>query len=176
MDVKVIITLFKYNNPNNKVLSKSDIYGLADGVLNGYDVQLCQGIVYAVKLEGSYYKVNSDTLAVVSQSLRCIHCQLTISKVDSVMLEAQSIGHFRFYGYDGDDWVLFTKDHHRPKQAGGSDDLSNLVTCCQGCNNAKGSFSKSWDWIHSAIRDGRLSRFTRDRYRLVEMYNKYRGF
>lgn len=31
-------------------------------------------------------------------------------------------------------------DHFRPRMAGGSDDLSNLVYCCTACNRLKGGF------------------------------------
>ena len=34
---------------------------------------------------------------------------------------------------------LATLDHFIPKSKGGSDDPSNLLTCCLGCNNSKGS-------------------------------------
>lgn len=35
--------------------------------------------------------------------------------------------------------TLFTKDHIFPRCRGGSDDQSNLITCCQPCNSKKGA-------------------------------------
>ncbi|MEO5350760.1 MAG: HNH endonuclease [Magnetococcus sp. YQC-3] len=35
--------------------------------------------------------------------------------------------------------ILMTKDHIFPKSMGGRNDISNLETCCERCNNTKGS-------------------------------------
>lgn len=36
-------------------------------------------------------------------------------------------------------WGKSTLDHRTPVSAGGSDDESNLVLCCEACNASKGS-------------------------------------
>lgn len=48
--------------------------------------------------------------------------------------------HFNLYGIDSEGKeVLFTKDHIIPVSKGGRNDLSNLQTMCQKCNEEKGN-------------------------------------
>lgn len=39
-------------------------------------------------------------------------------------------------------------DHFRPRSAGGTDDLDNLVYCCPACNRNKGDF---WSGTAAAV-------------------------
>ena len=44
-----------------------------------------------------------------------------------------------YCGHAAEDGAQLTLDHLRPYSAGGSNDPSNLVTCCQRCNSSRGT-------------------------------------
>lgn len=48
-----------------------------------------------------------------------------------------------YCGFDGsgfDGWVFLSVDHFKPRHAGGTDDMENLMTACVSCNQMKGGF------------------------------------
>lgn len=70
----------------------------------------------------------------------CAGCGLTAS---FFAIEHQRrntmIPHFNMYGVnEAGEEVLFTKDHILAKANGGRDQLDNMQTMCQPCNNRKG--------------------------------------
>jgi hypothetical protein len=44
-----------------------------------------------------------------------------------------------YCGASVEDGALLTLDHIRPSSRGGSNEASNLVTCCRRCNSARGT-------------------------------------
>ena len=114
-----------------------------------YNVSLLKCVEVGKKLliinNYNKYIVNfsSERLHCFKKSRKCYVCSDEGTKLsletDSKNLKNLEKASYHFNLYT-DKNVLMTKDHILPKIKGGSDDLSNLQTCCIICNNLKGSY------------------------------------
>ena len=90
--------------------------------------------------DGKEWTVNMGSLRYQTfrQSLSCVVCGIE----GSVMVLERDIGkdctpHFNLYAVNGNDMVLMTKDHVRPRAKGGKDHIDNMQTMCSVCNGLK---------------------------------------
>lgn len=101
---------------------------------------------HAFKINGQEFVVKTCSLRlkVFQRSLQCIACGILgcVFKLQKQANRNES-PHLNLYGLKktdvGDEWVLITKDHIRPRSKGGKDRLDNLQTMCIICNEKKGS-------------------------------------
>ena len=93
------------------------------------------------------YKVNCNSIRLKLFSVsdcKCVACGIEATHFCLEYNEPKKktnfpiIPHFNLYSIDGQNKILFTKDHIKPKSKGGVDDLDNLQVMCQTCNVAKG--------------------------------------
>ncbi len=87
-------------------------------------------------------KMNSLRYQVFQRSLRCAICgiQGSFFLLQRHRYAPGNRAHLNLFAVDGKgQHVLMTKDHIVPRSKGGSDDLTNLQTCCLPCNSAKGA-------------------------------------
>ena len=86
----------------------------------------------------SYYIKCTTTMKVVSKNLQCAVCG---ARATHAILCINKEGNYyvAFYTERNGELVLFTKDHIIPRANGGSDSISNLQSCCEVCNKAKGN-------------------------------------
>jgi len=94
-------------------------------------------------IDGTIYriKVASLRLQCFKRSKVCVGCGLvgTIMSADTFTSNSDRQGvHFNLYGEKNGKSRLMTKDHIMPKSKGGPNDLNNLQTMCDQCNNTKG--------------------------------------
>lgn len=85
-------------------------------------------------------RMNSHRYFCFSRSLSCAVCGI----IGNTMVLERDVGsrtnpHFNLYAGAGDDKILMTKDHIRPKSCGGRNDQNNYQTMCTICNGLKGS-------------------------------------
>ncbi len=102
---------------------------------------------YTVGDKTYYVRMNSDRYHVFKDSQTCIACGLTGTHLLLDLNPTDSSPHFNLYGEEEGRLVLMTKDHLVPKSRGGSDDLSNLKTCCAICNNLKADFDITYEQV-----------------------------
>ena len=89
--------------------------------------------------DGKEYTVymNSVRYHLFNRSRRCVCCGL---QGTTMVLEYNGNlhrPHFNLYGQLDGIWVLFTKDHVRPKSKGGSNSFGNMQVMCTFCNSKK---------------------------------------
>lgn len=57
-----------------------------------------------------------------------------------------------YCGHGIEDGIVFALDHLLPQELGGTNAVTNLVTCCKACNSAKGN--KTVRQFFAYLRDG----------------------
>jgi hypothetical protein len=90
------------------------------------------GVPYVVRMNSQRYFVFRD-------SMSCVACGLTGTKMLLEQHPGDKSAHFNLYAEEDDNLVLMTKDHIRAKAVGGEDRHSNYQTMCSICNNIKAS-------------------------------------
>lgn len=90
--------------------------------------------------DGEQVKLSSDRLVLFfTKGVECAECGLRANMFVRETHDQAVTPHLNLYYVDGDDKVLFTKDHIVPKALGGSNSLENYQTMCAPCNGKKGS-------------------------------------
>jgi 5-methylcytosine-specific restriction endonuclease McrA len=91
------------------------------------------------KIEHNEYTVRTDTRTLQCFAEHGIECQLCGLKGEFFVMEKNlrtQQTYLHLYGVDTDDEIIMmTKDHIVPKSRLGSNDISNLRTMCERCNN-----------------------------------------
>lgn len=83
-------------------------------------------------------KMNSQRYFLFRENNRCVCCGIVGNKVYLEKSPNDVSPHFNLYGERGNQLVLLTKDHIKPKSLGGKDKHSNYQTMCSVCNSLKG--------------------------------------
>jgi len=94
---------------------------------------------YVVNGQTYVVRMNSQRYFVFRDSLSCVSCGLTGSKMVLEQHPGDKTAHFNLYAEEDGNLVLMTKDHIRAKAVGGEDRHSNYQTMCSICNNIKAS-------------------------------------
>lgn len=92
---------------------------------------VCGGQTHTVKM-------NSQRYFLFRECNFCVVCGLQGSIFSLEYHEADKTPHFNLYGIHEGNYIQLTRDHIRPKSAGGADHHSNYQTMCSICNNLKG--------------------------------------
>lgn len=100
--------------------------------------------IFKVNGKEFFVKTCSPRLQVFKRSLICVSCGLvgSIFKLQR-QFEKNERPHLNLYAVkkteDGDELILMTQDHIRPRSKGGEDHTDNLCTMCIDCNMKKGN-------------------------------------
>lgn len=103
-----------------------------------------------IDFDGSPLKATSLRYKVFHNSLKCCTCGIEgkyFAKERSLPVVSDKF-HLNLYAVNEEGKeILMTKDHIIPKSKGGSDNLENMQTMCEICNNKKGNHMEKEDGI-----------------------------
>lgn len=92
---------------------------------------------FLFKIGNTSYLIRcTPTMKVVSMNPKCSICGAKATH--AYLCKRDGSYYITFYTEINGKLVLFTKDHIIPRAQGGGNGLSNLQTCCEICNKAKG--------------------------------------
>lgn len=139
-----MLIFHKSNNlqrANNKLYSIEEIHNLFNSWKDKYwDLayvnphKLQKTVEY---FDGFPCKVYSQRYELFLTNTKCVNCGL---EANCYILEKQDTAkawHFNLYRVDGNNTILFTKDHILPRSKGGKNWLQNYQTMCYDCNQEK---------------------------------------
>lgn len=89
------------------------------------------------EIQGQKVKLVSKRFPAFKQSQSCYICGKSATYL-SVEKQKKEYEHFNIEMF-GENGLLFTIDHVIPLSKGGTNDISNLKTCCKYCNQKKGN-------------------------------------
>jgi hypothetical protein len=108
-------------------------------------IYTCAGKEYAVKM-------TSDRYSLFVKQRQCAACGLEGRYFFLEQQQSDKSPHFNFYGEKDGEYVLMTKDHIRPRVAGGPDEAGNYQTMCAVCNNIKAHYDLDLETVRELRR------------------------